>query len=450
MLTGVRYRSRALVRSNFVRDNRVRRLLANEHLSPEALKERQAFMLRRTLAWARKRLSAYRELDWPCGDVFGYWQTLPIVSKDDLLASRDQFYPTLGAARCWTARGLTSGTTGTPLDVYRSLDSVLWESAFIARHWRWSGFTGRMKRATLRGDNVVPAGRTSKPFWYFNKAENQLLLSSRHLYPPYIDAIIEELRSFSPYLLQAYPSTAYELALHLEHAGEYLRIPYVYTSSEVLYRHQRELISERLGSRIIDQYGMAERVAFIAGCEEGNYHVNSDYSYVEIVDDDGNPTGGIGYIAGTTFHNATMPLIRYRTSDLTRWRTGACPCGRTYPIVESMEGKFEDTLYGSRGNAVSPSVLTFAFKGLQRIARSQVAQVGESHWEVRVIPFQGFGASERAALQKNIRELVDPGLNVTVVERKELPRTAAGKYRWVVNEYHHLRHRARSRSASAA
>lgn len=393
-------------------------------------------------------MRAYRGMDKSYDDVLQYLQTLPIVTKDDLLACRNQYYPKLGPAQLWTPRGLTSGTTGTPLDMYRSLDSVIWESAFLERHWRWSGFTGRMRRATLRGDHVAAANQTSIPFWYYNKAENQLLLSSRHLHLPYIDAIIDRLRSFSPYLLQAYPSTVFELALHLERSGEYLQIPFVYTGSEMLYEHQRELITDRLNTRVMDFYGMAERVAFITECEEGSYHVNSDYSYVEIIDDKGNPTDDIGYITGTTFHNATMPLIRYKVSDRTRWKPGMCTCGRTYPMVEPMQGKYEDVLYGSSGNPVSPSVITFAFKGLRNIERSQVAQVADGHWEVRVVPSEGFGAAERLALEKNIHELVDPGLNIAIVECRDLPHTAAGKYRWVVNEFYPSR-RAVQRSSAA-
>ncbi len=58
----------------------------------------------------------------------------------------------------------------------------------------------------------------------------------------------------------------------------------------------------------MEYYGMAERVAYASECERGNLHVNTDYSYVEIVDDDGKPTSGDGYIVGTTFHNTVMPL----------------------------------------------------------------------------------------------------------------------------------------------
>lgn len=434
MQANARHLFRALVRENSIRDRLTERLLANERVSSDESEFRQDRLLRKTLLAAKKRLPAYRDLDVPVNDVRSALRALPVVSKRELLARRKDFFPPLGINRLWTAHGLTSGTTGTPLEIFRSLPSVIWESAFINRHWRWSGFAKGMKYATMRGDRVVAADCTSEPFWYYNKYQNQLLVSSRHLRPPYMLAIIKELRRFEPYLLHAYPSTAYELALHLKHIDEYLEIPCVYTGSEMLYEHQRELISTRFNAKIFDHYGMAERVAFITECEQGSYHVNPEYSYVEILDDDGRPTNDAGYITGTTFHNETMPLVRYRLSDRTRWRSGTCACGRPFPMIERVEGKYEDRIYGSTGDVVSPSLITFAFKGLRNIEQSQVAQVADGRWEIRVVPMQGYSAVERLALVKNVREMVDPGIDVTVVECKDIPRTAAGKYRWVVNE----------------
>jgi phenylacetate-CoA ligase len=190
-----------------------------------------------------------------------------------------------------------------------------------------------------------------------------------------------------------------------------------------------------LNAQVMDHYGMAERVAFITQCEDRNYHVNSDYSFVQIVDDRGNPTRDLGYLVGTTFYNEAMPLIRYKLSDRTRWKEGSCGCGRTYPMVHAIEGKSEDVILGSDGYPISPSIITFAFKGLTNIEKSQVAQIADGHWEIRVVPLPGYGDFERASLKKNIEEMIDPGLRVTIVERSHIPRTAAGKYRWIINEW---------------
>ena len=203
----------------------------------------------------------------------------------------------------------------------------------------------------------------------------------------------------------------------------------------MLYAHQRDLIESKLNTRVMDHYGMAERVAIITQCEHGNYHVNSDYSYVEVLDESGSATENTGYIVGTTFRNTVMPLIRYKLSDRVRWKRGACACGRTYPMIETIEGRSGDTVYGSHGGPISPSIITFVFKGLRHIEKSQVAQVGNGRWEIRVVPLPGYGESERSRLVKNIHELVDSELDITVVEQTDIPRTSTGKYRWILNEW---------------
>lgn len=425
---------RAMIRDNPVTGNRINRLMAIEARSPSAIRELEDRYLRHTLQAATTSVPAYRKARFVKAAHSASLSEFPIISKKHLLENPDLYYPKLGLKKLVTSKGKTSGTTGTPMTVYRSLDSVIWEYAFVHRHWRWSGFRRGMPRATLRGEVLVAANSKEGPFWRHNSWENQLLLSSRHLRSPYIQQIVEQLDRFKPYLLQAYPSTAYELARYLQSIGRVVTVPFVYTGSEMLYSHQRALLEHAFNCKVMDCYGMAERVAFATQCVHGNYHLNPEYSQVEIVDDSGNPTDSEGFIVGTTFHNLTMPLVRYQLSDRSRWKKGDCPCGRKHRMIEPISGKFEDAIHGSEGNAISPSIVTFAFKGLQFIERSQVAQVGNGKWDIRVVPLPGFGAHERNTLIGNIHKLIDPGLEVRIVECADIPRTGAYKYRWIVNE----------------
>jgi phenylacetate-CoA ligase len=437
MRNEVKYGLRFLVRDTLHSERRIQTLLANERLPREQLDTVADRLLTDTLRAAVRRIPRYRDVstNFDVGNVReALAKQFPIIDRSDLTDRPADHYPQGHAPRPWTIVGRTSGTSGTPLQVFRSLQSVLWESAIVERHFRWSGYFPGMRRAYLRGDLVVPVEQEAPPYWFLNRYNNQLIVSSRHLRERCVDDIIEMLAKFAPFMMEAYPSTAYELALLLEQRDARLRIPYVYTGSEPLYPHQRELIEERLAECVMDHYGMAERIAYATECEYGGLHVNSEYSYVEIVDDEGQPTDGEGYVVGTTFHNALMPLVRYRMSDRTRWRRAGCPCGRTYPLIEPVTGKYEDTLFGSRGQRISPSVVTFAFKSLRGIKYSQVAQTGDGTWEIRVVPGMSFSEAERNRLIENVRHLVDPGIHVVVREVAEIARTSAHKYRWIVNE----------------
>ncbi|MDL2358239.1 MAG: hypothetical protein QFF03_23575 [Pseudomonadota bacterium] len=434
----LRFGTRALLRDNPLSHWRLRALQRNEALTRDQIDALQARLLHKTLQTAIARLPCYAHIarDFaPAAAADVLRRAFPIIGKESLHARRDSLYPNRGDKQPWQTLGRTSGTTGTPLTIFRSVESLLMEQAFVKRHWAWGGFRDGMVRATLRGDLVVGIGAAKPPFWFWNRYNRQLLVSSRHLTEAHADAIIERLAQLGPAMLQAYPSTAFTLAGLLARRGRRLHIPLVFTASEPLYPHQRALIADRLGAKVMDMYGMAERVAFATECEHGQLHVNPDYAFVEIVDDDGRPTDGEGYVVGTTFHNHAMPLVRYRLSDRTRWLPGQCACGRAFPMIGSVSGKFEDAITGSGGAPVSASVLTFAFKGLENIRKSQVAQVGPASWEVRVVPLPGFSYADQQYLVDNIHRLVDPHVAVKVVVKDDLPNTAAGKFRWVVNEY---------------
>jgi len=412
-------------------------LMLHERLNADDIEQLQMRGLYRTLQRALREFSYYEGVSPRFGvnDAKSVLRdNFAVIDKTTLLDNRAELYPHRGKVRPWELVGKTSGTTGTPLIVYRSAESAAMEQAFIQRHWTWAGFLPGDTRVTLRGDMVVPMEQSRPPYWYWNRFEHQLVVSSRHLRDPFVDAIIAEIRKVAPKALQAYPSTAYSLAKFLRDRDEYLPIPFLFSASEPLYDHQRELIAERMGCAVFDMYGMAERVAFATGCEYGNMHVNSDYSFVEILDDQGMPTGGEGYVVGTTFHNRVMPLVRYRLSDRTRLVSDICPCGRTFPVIQPVTGKYEDSITGTGGNPISPSVLTFAFKGVKNIAKSQVAQVAYGHWEVRVVPMPGFSREDEDKLVENIHHLVDSQVSVSVVEVSELANTKAGKFRWIVNE----------------
>lgn len=429
--------TRAMLRDNLLMRRWRQRLRLHESYDVEQLAEIQNRMLHATLQTAIRRLPYYAGLsaDFSISEAPQVLrEQFPIISKPTLLANRAGLYPHGGKRYPWETSGMTSGTTGSPLTIYRSLTSVLAEQAFIKRHWSWIGYRDGMTRATLRGDMVVDLARTEPPFWFWNRYDHQLVMSSRHLTDAHAGYLIDKLAQLRPAMMQAYPSTAFALAGYLARSGRQLDIPYVLTASEPTYGHQRELISAQLNCQIVDMYGMAERVAFATECEHGSLHLNPDYSYVEILDDSGQSTNDYGYVVGTTFHNQLMPLVRYQLSDRTRWKPGRCTCGRHFPMIESVTGKVEDAITGSHGKVISPSVLTFAFKGVPNIRKSQVAQIAPACWEIRVVADGEFSTRESDLLIGNIRKFVDAEVEVRIVMREDLPNTKAGKFSWVVNE----------------
>ena len=409
-------------------------LLHRETAAPGWHRARQEELLGRVFDNAR-RMPAYRHVarKAPHHDRLSFLKDhFPIVDKMLLLARPTDFLPGGKPPTLRSTVAATSGTTGTPLDVYRSFASILWEEAFHLQHWHWAGWRRGQRQSVLRGDIVVPVERREPPFWLKDPAGGQLVLSTRHVDRRVAPLMAEELGRFGATQLRAYPSAAYDLALHVEDAGLPVRFNSVITGSEMLYGFQRRRIESVFRCQVFDFYSMAERVAFAAECEHRRMHVNPEYSVVEIVDEKGNPTDGEGTIVGTSLHNRLVPLIRYRMNDTARWSREPCPCGRTYPVIERISGRLADQLYDLDGRAVNATVIGFAFDGMRNIRKAQVVQAADDRWVIRIVPGPGYSAADGRRVLEKLATHVSSRVVADIAVVEEIPALPNGKYQWVV------------------
>jgi phenylacetate-CoA ligase len=359
----------------------------------------------------------------------------PLIDKATLISRQGEYFSQGRKPAYPAVVAQTSGTTGTPLDVYRSLGSILREEAFHLQHWHWAGWRRGARQAVLRGDMVVPMDQRQPPFWFEDGAGKQLVLSTRHLDRGTAGAFAEELRRFGAVQLRAYPSAAYDLATFVEDAGIPVRFDAVITGSEMLYDFQRARIESVFRAKIFDFYGMAERVAFAASCEQGRLHVNPEYGIVEIVDEQGRPTDGEGNIVGTSLHNSIMPLIRYRMNDTARFSHEPCPCGRTYPVIETVSGRLADQLYDLDGRAVNCTVIGFAFDGMHNIRKAQVVQNAADRWTIRVVPGANYTDGDGQRVLDKLSKDVSARVAATIEVVEDIPKMPNGKFKWVVRNY---------------
>ncbi len=165
---------------------------------------------------------------------------------------------------------------------------------------------------------------------------------------------IKFIRDFGTTALHAIPSYASRLyEVMLEQGVDPRRDTKLKTliiGAEPHSEAQRKRIEEMLGVKAYNSFGMSEMcgpgVAF--ECQEQNgLHIWEDYYIVEIVNPDTLepvPDGEIGELVLTTINREAMPLLRYRTRDLTRILPGDCPCGRHHLRLDRMQGRSDDMI----------------------------------------------------------------------------------------------------------
>ena len=163
---------------------------------------------------------------------------------------------------------------------------------------------------------------------------------------------IKFIMDFGTTAIHAIPSYALRLADVFEEVGidpkTQTHLTTFLIGAEPHTEETRRKIEERFGVKAYNSFGMTEMsgpgVAF--ECQEQNgMHIWEDSYLVEIVDPDTLepvPDGEIGELVLTTLDREAMPLIRYRTRDLTRFLVEECPCGRTHRRLDRMKGRSDD------------------------------------------------------------------------------------------------------------
>ena len=165
---------------------------------------------------------------------------------------------------------------------------------------------------------------------------------------------IKFMTDFGTTAVHAIPSYATRLYEVMEEQGidprTDTRLHTLIIGAEPHSEEQRRRIEEMLGVKAYNSFGMSEMcgpgVAF--ECREQNgLHIWEDYYIVEIVDPETLrpvPDGEVGELVLTTLNREAMPLLRYRTRDLTRILPGECPCGRHHKRLDRMKGRSDDMM----------------------------------------------------------------------------------------------------------
>jgi phenylacetate-CoA ligase len=408
-----------------------------EHWTPAQWRAWQAERLGVILERAATRVPYYRE-QWAArrrnGDRAS-WELLenwPVLHKEALRQHPQAFVADdRSLRRMFHLR--TSGTTGTPLELWRSHEAVRGVYGIgLARTRGWHGVSLRDRRAMLGGQLVVPVRQRRPPFWVWNAGLKQLYMSSYHLAPDLVPYYLDALARYGVVYLVGYASSLYALAHGALREGRRdLKMAVALSSSERLYTEQRDAIAAAFQCPVRETYGMAENVTMATECPSGRLHLWPEIGIVEVVDE-GRPVplGGFGEFQCTGLMNPDMPLIRYHLADCGRLDPGVepCACGRTLPMVTNIEGRTTDLLLTRDGRPVF--WVNPVLYGLP-VRQAQFVQETLGRVVVRYVPGAGFSGDSARAIIKRLRERLGE-IDVVLEQVAEVPRGAGQKLRSVI------------------
>jgi len=412
-----------------------------ETLSRDALAALQLQRLKATVRQAYERVPHYRRrldaLGIAPADIARRedLERLPFTMKDDLRAH----YPfgLFAVPRQRLARlHASSGTTGKPTVVgYTAGDIALW-SELMARSLACAGvrpgdvvhnaygyglFTGRPGAhygAERLGCTVVPMSG--------GNTERQIVL----------------MQDLGAAILCATPSYALNIAEVAEREcvdlrGGALRIGIF--GAEPWSEAMRKELEARLGIAAVDVYGLSEILGPGVACEcleaRAGLHGWEDHFLFETIDPETGvpvPPGTSGELVITTLSKEALPMLRYRTRDITRLDAAPCVCGRTHLRIMRVTGRNDDMLI-IRGVNIYPSQIEAVLVGFPDIAPhyqlvvERTGALDHLTIETEAAPLAAASAEARqalgAAVGRHVKSQVGVTCAVTIKSPGEIPRS---------------------------
>jgi phenylacetate-CoA ligase len=259
------------------------------------------------------------------------------------------------------------------------------------------------------------------------------------------------MQDFGTTVIACTPSYALFLAEIMKEMGispDSLQLRVGIFGAEPWSENMRKEIETKLKIKAIDIYGLSEVIGPGVSCEceyQCGMHINEDHFIPEIIDPETlEPVapGEIGELVFSTVTKEGMPIIRYRTRDLTRLNYEKCACGRTLVRMEKCMGRTDDMLI-IRGVNVFPSQIESVLLEMSEtephylliIEREETLDVVNLLVEVQE-QFFSDEVKQLEALRKKITDKIQSTLGISIrvklVEPKTIERTA-GKAKRVID-----------------
>lgn len=388
-------------------------------------KERLAEMLRSAYQTGHyKTLMDSNSLE--IGDVMDNLSLLPLTKKEDIKKNPDSFIAK-GFSKEKLLKISTSGSTGTPLEIFLDKEAKEYRTALVY-------------------DTETLFGRS--PFELFAHITYETypihpFLSFTGLFPKLrLSAFEDDTRNFSileksdAKMLRGYPSTLTMMAKLNDEKSRPLKFKSIYSSGEMLTKTTRELLKSSFSSEVFDQYGTLESRSIAWECpEEHNMHVNCSSCIVEITGDDGRPRkSGVGNIVVTVLHNKAMPFLRYCVDDRGSWGK-ECPCGRSFPVLQSLEGRKDDYIVLPSGK-IRPAFSILPMTNIADILSYQIIQERPDLFVFRFVPMRKdvFHQSKKEILKRIQKGCLGEKITVEFEMVDKIKKSHTGKIRTVLSK----------------
>jgi phenylacetate-CoA ligase len=306
----------------------------------------------------------------------------------------------------------TSGSTGSPLSMrldsagQRSQRVAAWRILF-EHGFRWTDHTLEI-RMTLGPSHPLQRLGIAPKTW----------LSA--LDTP--ESWVQTWNKLQPDVLVGCPSILRAFALAAPNLQHFPRL--IFSDTETLYPADREFIKQRLGSNPVDIYGLVELSNFVWECEaHQGYHISADSHWVELA-----PTKLGNEMLVTHLDQFDMPIIRYRTGDLAHSCDTPCPCGRTLPRLQRIEGRALDSVLLPSGRTLFWIFFHEVLAVFPEIQQWRVVQASRMAITLQLVT----SAEHASQIEQSVRNQLPESLELHTEVLNSIPLAPGEKFRAIL------------------
>lgn len=410
---------------------------AVEYASPEGLREFHANAVRNLILYVQDHIPYYKEIPPP--DFFAKPRTdpleilshLPIMTKKEIRANMSS----LLNPKFRSSRRTTSGTTGAPFVLRKDRLATLHMDAAMHSVYSWHGVEVGEREGRIWG-RATTAGRKA------TQSLKDFLLNRRRLSAFGMTrekslAYYQKLKRFGPTYIYCYPNAAYLFARHLQElhvSARDLGLKTIICTGEPLLEHHRRTLRDIFGCSVINEYGTTENGILAIECENGCMHILANNVFLEFVKDGHHVKDGeLGEIVVTELNSRSIPFIRYMTGDLGRpLFSQKCSCGRTFPLMEVVEGRVDDFIIRPDGEKIYDAILAYVLK--ESIIQFRATQESLVELVIDVVVDEHFSKSLEARYRKKLQKYCGPSMNISFRKVNEIESDRSGKLRYFVSK----------------
>lgn len=309
----------------------------------------------------------------------------------------------------------TGGSSGDPMHFLQSNNVWAKELAFVHTFFEEYGYDYSMK-VTIRGGSF-----TSGRIYQFNPINNEIQLSPFLISKQTIHEYARILNKFKPRFLHGYPSALRVLMENLKAQNIALNFDFeaIFLISENVQKEDLTVFSNFYGGKVTAFYGHSERLIFAPLIsDEIQYKTNDLYGYAFEKDNE---------LIATSFDNAAMPLINFKTNDFVEsWQDG------TFKIQGRWDGA---SVIGQHDEKISLTALNVHSSVFDRIISFQFIQKEKGKATIACVPKTNLSTSEVNKIQAEFNQKTLGAVKFEVIIINQPILTERGKFNKLITDF---------------